>query len=166
MMSDRSMDDGSQESPAIVDLRERLLSALDGEDRFETFVSRAGVFLDLDPAATRAVLTIAAAGPSEADRVFPGVFVRSVATGPERGEAKGSVLWLEPGATIPEHRHQGDEWGLILEGTLEDDLEPPQSVGDYVRKPAGSVHCVRNPGRQRTVVLLLVEIGYEWLGAS
>lgn len=33
---------------------------------------------------------------------------------------KGSFLYIEPGANIPEHTHKGNELTLLLEGTFED----------------------------------------------
>jgi anti-sigma factor ChrR (cupin superfamily) len=49
-----------------------------------------------------------------------------------------------PGAVIPKHVQGGVEWGLVLEGTMEDE-EGVVSAGNFVYRPAGSRHSVRMP---------------------
>lgn len=53
-------------------------------------------------------------------KLRPGIFAREVWSDPA-GERKALVVRYEPGATIPRHRHVGDEFVYVLSGTLGDE---------------------------------------------
>lgn len=48
---------------------------------------------------------------------------------------------FEPGATLPRHRHNGDELILVLEGAVEDEAGPV-TAGNMNHRPNGCVHTV------------------------
>jgi anti-sigma factor ChrR (cupin superfamily) len=60
------------------------------------------------------------------------------------GAARALLVRYEPGATIPRHRHLGDEQIFVLEGSLSDETGTC-SAGNYARRPPGLVHTVTSP---------------------
>jgi len=64
---------------------------------------------------------------------------------------------FEPGASIGKHTHPGEEFGYVLEGTLELEVtgKPNATLkaGDAFFVPPGTVHAARNPGSGPTKVL-------------
>jgi anti-sigma factor ChrR (cupin superfamily) len=59
----------------------------------------------------------------------------------EDGGAKAILMRYAPGATIPRHRHLGDEHVYVLEGSVSDDTGTC-TAGNYARRPPGCVHSV------------------------
>ena len=70
----------------------------------------------------------------------PGVFWKTLW---EDGDHKAILMRYEPGATIPRHRHLGDEQIFVLEGEVADDTGTC-TAGNYARRPPGCVHTVRS----------------------
>lgn len=70
----------------------------------------------------------------------PGVFWKLLWEDPD-GRHKAILVRYEPGATIPRHRHLGDEQIFVLEGSVADDTGVC-TVGNYARRPPGCVHAV------------------------
>jgi anti-sigma factor ChrR (cupin superfamily) len=68
----------------------------------------------------------------------PGVFWKTLW---EDGPHKAILMRYEPGATIPRHRHLGDEQIYVLEGSVADDTGTC-TAGNYARRPPGCVHTV------------------------
>ena len=64
---------------------------------------------------------------------------------------------FDPGGAIGRHTHPGEELSVVLEGTLqlEVDGQPPRTVktGQSFFIPAGVVHAGKNIGKGRAVVL-------------
>jgi len=62
-----------------------------------------------------------------------------------------------PGASSGRHFHPGEEFGYVLEGTLEltVDGKPPQRLkaGDIIYMPAGTIHDAKNVGTGTLKVL-------------
>ncbi len=73
----------------------------------------------------------------------PGVFWKVLWEDPD-GQRKAVLIRYEPGATIPRHRHIGDEQIFILEGSVADDTGVC-TAGNYARRPPGCVHTVVSP---------------------
>ena len=72
----------------------------------------------------------------------PGVFWKTVWEDPD-GRRKAILMRYAPGATIPRHRHLGDEQIYVLEGSVADDTGVC-TAGNYARRPPGCVHSVRS----------------------
>ncbi len=72
----------------------------------------------------------------------PGVFWKMLWEDPD-GLHKAILMRYEPGATIPRHRHVGDEQIFVLEGSVADDTGTCRA-GHYARRPPGCVHTVRS----------------------
>ena len=64
---------------------------------------------------------------------------------------------FDPGAAIGKHTHPGEEFGYLLEGTLELQVEgaPTRTLkaGDTFFVPAGTVHAARDTGAKGAKVL-------------
>lgn len=69
-----------------------------------------------------------------------GVHFRLLFQDPESGYRVGLIRY-EPGATVPLHRHAGDEHLYVLSGSQQDErgLYP---AGSYIYNPEGSEHSV------------------------
>ncbi len=59
----------------------------------------------------------------------------------EEGERRAVLMRYEAGASIPRHRHLGDEQIFVLEGSVTDDTGTC-TAGNYARRPPGCVHAV------------------------
>jgi anti-sigma factor ChrR (cupin superfamily) len=59
----------------------------------------------------------------------------------EEGDRRTVLMRYAPGATIPRHRHLGDEQIWVLEGSVTDDTGTC-TAGNYARRPPGCVHTV------------------------
>ena len=70
----------------------------------------------------------------------PGVFWKFLWEDPD-GRHKAILMRYEPGATIPRHRHVGDEQIYVLDGSVTDDAGTCRA-GNYARRPPGCVHTV------------------------
>lgn len=72
---------------------------------------------------------------------------------------------FQPGAASGRHTHPGEEFGYVLEGTLEltIDGKAPQRLkaGDVIFMPAGAVHNAKNigTGPLRVVSTYVLEVG-------
>lgn len=73
----------------------------------------------------------------------PGVHWKVLWEDAARG-ARAILIRYEPGATIPRHRHLGDEQIFVLEGSVADDTGAC-TAGNYARRPPGCVHSVVSP---------------------
>jgi anti-sigma factor ChrR (cupin superfamily) len=61
----------------------------------------------------------------------------------EDGDRRAVLVRYTAGATIPRHRHLGDEQIFVLEGSVTDDTGTCMA-GNYARRPPGCVHTVRS----------------------
>jgi anti-sigma factor ChrR (cupin superfamily) len=76
----------------------------------------------------------------------------------EEGDRKALLVRYAAGATIPRHRHLGDEHIFVLEGSVADDTGTCRA-GDYARRPPGCVHTVSS--REGALVLAVLGGGTE-----
>jgi len=73
----------------------------------------------------------------------PGVFWKVLWENPD-GTHRALLVRIEPGTTIPRHRHLGEEQIFVLEGSVVDDAGTC-TAGNYARRPPGCVHTVTSP---------------------
>lgn len=85
----------------------------------------------------------------------PGVFWKILW---EEGDRRAVLMRYQPGATIPRHRHLGDEQIWVLEGSVTDDTGTCVK-GNYARRPPGCVHTVQS--RDGALVLAIMSGGTE-----
>ena len=76
----------------------------------------------------------------------------------EDGDRKAVLMRYDPGATIPRHRHLGDEQIFVLDGSVSDDTGTCIK-GNYARRPPGCVHTVTS--RDGALVLAIMTGGTE-----
>ena len=76
----------------------------------------------------------------------------------EEGERRAVLMRYAPGASIPRHRHLGDEQIFVLEGSVTDDTGTC-TRGNYARRPPGCVHSVVS--HDGALVLALMTGGTE-----
>jgi quercetin dioxygenase-like cupin family protein len=130
-------------------LRARVLASARPETRFAGFEARLAALLDLPPEAVRALTArIAAAGddPWVDDRV-PGVRLLHFAGGPRHAAAHCGIVHVAPGVRYPAHRHEGEEWCLVLAGAAEEEGTGRRlAAGDLDVQPPGSAHAYRAAG--------------------
>jgi quercetin dioxygenase-like cupin family protein len=74
------------------------------------------------------------------------------------------TLSLPPGSNAPPHRHTGPVFAYVLEGEIENQVEPdpPRRYrpGDSFYEPPMHIHrMLRNLSRTRTAKLLICEVG-------
>lgn len=74
------------------------------------------------------------------------------------------TLSVAPGAISPPHEHTGPVFAYILEGEIENQVEPnpPKTykAGDYFYEPPMHVHkMLRNLSKTKTATLLIFQVG-------
>ena len=73
-------------------------------------------------------------------------------------ERRALLVRYAPGATIPRHRHLGDEQIFVLEGSVSDDTGTC-TTGNCARRPPGCIHTVTS--RDGALVLAVMSAGTE-----
>lgn len=74
---------------------------------------------------------------------FPGIEIKVLMQNQDTGLLT-ALTRFAPGAKLPLHEHTDVEQSFVLEGSLVDD-EGTASAGNYVWRPAGSVHEAHAP---------------------
>jgi anti-sigma factor ChrR (cupin superfamily) len=74
---------------------------------------------------------------------FPGIDIKVLMEDKDTG-LMTSLTRMAPGAVLPLHEHTGIEQTYVLEGRLVDE-EGEVKAGEYVWRPAGSVHIATAP---------------------
>ena len=128
------------------DVRTRLFAALQPQTRFTSFVDRVAEFFDLGVERARELLDSISAVPNtpwEASPV-PGTSLLHLDGGPRVAEAVNcGLVHIAAGSGFPRHRHIGDEWSLVLQGSSQEDNGHVSQPGDLLHKEADSEHAFR-----------------------
>lgn len=96
------------------------------------------------PAVARGERLIADGGATRAwAPLRPGIEIR-VLQESDDGAERIALLRYRPGATVPRHRHLGEEHIYVLEGAQQDEAGR-YPAGSYIRNSAGSAHSVASP---------------------
>lgn len=74
---------------------------------------------------------------------FPGIEIKVLVEDKETG-LMTSLTRMAPGSVLPPHEHTAIEQTWVLEGRLVDD-EGEVKAGEYVWRPAGSIHTAKAP---------------------
>jgi quercetin dioxygenase-like cupin family protein len=146
-------------------LRETLLATVSDERRYEGFVDRLATFLDFDPERTRSLLGRLRSGVDdtwEEGRV-EGVRLFHFDGGPRVASAHCGLVRVDPGVTYPLHRHQGDEWAFVLQGTAREDDGRVLAPGDLLHNLPGSRHAFTAEGPEPFVFVVVLHAGIEHL---
>lgn len=128
------------------DVKTRLFASFQAQTRFAGFVDRVAEFFDLGAQRARELLDSISALPNppwEASPV-PGTSLLHFDGGPRVAEAVNcGLVHIAPGGGFPKHRHIGDEWALILQGSSQEDSGAVSQPGDLLHKEADSEHAFR-----------------------
>jgi anti-sigma factor ChrR (cupin superfamily) len=76
----------------------------------------------------------------------------------EDGDRRAVLMRYAPGASIPRHRHLGEEHVYVLEGSIADDAGTC-TTGNFVHRPPGCVHAVTS--YEGALVLAVMSGGTE-----
>lgn len=93
------------------------------------------------------------------DEVIPGVKMHTVKEDAERG-IRTVLVWAQPGARYPTHRHLGDEEILVLKGRLRDH-RGVYGPGDICRSRTGFVHSEEVLSGEDCICYVVYHGGHE-----
>ena len=126
----------------------------------------AGTAVDPDPGLREHVLEMAEAPrlplDLEAyswDEEIPGIKMHTLKDDPEGG-MRAVLVWARPGASVPPHRHLGDEEILVLQGALKDH-RGVYGPGDICRSRAGFVHSEEVFSTEDCICYVVYHGGHE-----
>ena len=74
---------------------------------------------------------------------FPGIKIKMLWQD-DASDSFTAMFRVEPGATLPRHRHTGVEQTFVLEGSLVDE-DGACTAGNFVWRRPGSVHSAHSP---------------------
>ena len=141
--------------------KRRLLSALDGPDRFRPFFAVLKQRFDLDEGTLRSLLAKLDDPGVWLNPPFPDVTYFNFTPGPGAGAAEGGFVRVRANCAFPPHRHADREVAVVLQGTL---LEGDRvgHPGDIVEMKAGSTHAfAAGPGRDLIVMVVHSGISFD-----
>lgn len=162
-MSDETFDErvleflagGLRPVSAPQSLRERLMGAAGGGNRFMPFLDRMMALFDLpEPQAEGHLHSVD--DDSMWEDMLPGVRFRDFDGGPALGDAHGGLVRLQPGEVFPHHSHVGEERVLVLQGELVDDQGQRYRAGDQVVSADGTSHELRAVGDHEAIYAAVV----------
>lgn len=113
-------------------------------------------------------LVDAQAPPAESQMHMRGTPVKTLMQEPlgdiPNPEVSVITLTVGPGAVSPPHEHIGPVFAYILEGEIENQVDPNPAktykVGDYFYEPAMHVHrALRNLSKTKSAKLLIFQVG-------
>jgi quercetin dioxygenase-like cupin family protein len=130
------------------DLRSRLLASVDPASLLAGFAPRLATFFDLPQDRAGAILRDAAdvQGAVWVGTPLAGVRLQHFDGGPRFAGKDCGLVYLAPGTAFPAHGHEGDEWNLMLSGTIEEDSGERWEAGDFVIRTDGTRHSFRAVG--------------------
>jgi hypothetical protein len=123
-------------------------------------------FLGIEEARAQELLPILAVAPGLpwTPSGLPGLHVYPL-TGPGVGGATCLLVYLAPGYELPLHRHQGEEWTLLLQGWVQEDNGHCWGPGDRLHRAPGSVHAFTTLAATPCLCAVANEGGVEFVGA-
>jgi anti-sigma factor ChrR (cupin superfamily) len=147
-------------------LRRHVLAALDPTSRFEGFVERLRVFFDLPEERIRSLLAAIDAAPEApwSASGIPHTLILRLPGGPRVAAASDcGIVHMAPGAIFPPHRHRGDEWAFILQGSAAEPTGRSMAAGDIVHMAAGTTHTFRITSEVPCIFAVVLYAGLEFL---
>ncbi|MGF1468523.1 MAG: cupin domain-containing protein [Sandaracinaceae bacterium] len=107
--------------PPTPALRDRILASAAATHRFADLADRIARDVDLDRAATDALLLTIDDPGRWAESLVPGVSLLHFEGGPRTADAITGFIRIDPDASFPVHAHLGDEVTLLVQGELRDE---------------------------------------------
>jgi hypothetical protein len=123
-------------------VRTRLLDAVSGVNRFESFFQEIARLCDLSVNAVRNLLARIDNATAWERGPFPFVRLIHFQAGPSLSTADTGLVRTSAGATFPRHRHIGEEITFVLEGSLWDNGRQ-YLPGEIIQYDTDSVHEYR-----------------------
>lgn len=139
--------------------RQRLEHSVGRLERFSQFVPAVGRVLDVDGATARRALHEFYDGQFAFP--LPGVAFRKAPVGASKAGAFAVLARLEPGVSLPRHRHLGEETTIVLAGGL---IEGAASYGpgELLRADEGTSHEVTAAAGEECCCVVVVQGGVSW----
>lgn len=127
-------------TPASAVARQRLVAEASARPmRYEPFLPRLSQIMDLSADRVRDALAKTTETEGWFD-VADGVRMFRFSGGPELGGGDCALVWMQPGARFPKHRHIGTERALCLEGEFQDSRGRVYGRGDSETLDPGTEH--------------------------
>jgi quercetin dioxygenase-like cupin family protein len=143
-------------------LRARLLASMSAPTRYEGFAARTARLFDMGIDAVRELFTkIAGVAQEPWYEAGGGTRLMDFTAGPALADAHCGLVHIPPGGTFAYHRHNGEETGVLLQGTLEDSHGSIWYPGDVLSAPAGTEHALHNPGSEPAIFVAGVHGGIQ-----
>lgn len=129
-------------APARGGLRARLLASVDHLERLSSFAPRLGELLEI-PANDARLALHAFERPEEMPPArIPGMRCVPLPLGPRVSRGSAILAAFDPGASVPPHRHLGEEHVLVFQGAFEADDGRVIRAGEELRSTPGSSHAI------------------------
>ena len=145
--------------PRGLALRQRLLTSLETESRFEGCVERLAACLQSSEAMARTVIAEIDREAGWVDKGIPGHRVKAVQGGALAESDSIGLVRIEPGYAYPPHHHAEAELAFCMQGRADLLDGPLLHPGDYWVVPARTLHGCRSIGEQDCIVLLRRQTG-------
>ena len=81
----------------------------------------------------------------------------------EQNGGKVYLVEMDPGSSVARHRHLGEEYTLVLKGTVSAEGEVPIPAGSLVLRSSGSVHKPEATGDELCAMLVIMTGGVEYV---
>jgi len=147
-------------------LRDRVLNAARRETRFVGFTERLCDFFNLQRETVErhiSSLDHVSAKTWQID-AFPGTHLYHLDGGPLiQANADCGLVYVESGQKIAAHRHLGEEHSLILQGQLKENNDTIYYPGDYMHRPAESVHALQSVGNEPLIFAAILIEGLKFI---
>lgn len=155
VIGDASLVAGDSGAPEAIrqQVKDRQLG-IAGSDNPQGLTRRLACLFDLESKRILELLAMAV-GPAAANWLptqLPRVQRLPFAGGTVVADADCSLLRLRPAARFAEHRHLGDEWAMVLQGSIAETGGRQFDVGDIAFSASGSRHALEVNGKTAVVL--------------
>jgi putative transcriptional regulator len=148
---------------SVVEEQERRAGRRAEPARFSAFVDQVARFFDVTSGRARALLALLDEPAAWTPGPGRGIQLMHIQAGARFAAADAGFVRMAPGARFPQHRHVGDELGLVLEGGLIDEDGTVARAGETHDREAGSAHHFIALPDEGCVFAAVVEDGIEIL---
>lgn len=92
-----------------------------------------------------------------------GVYLFHLEGGAAVKNADCGLVYLEPGTNFPAHKHLGDEWALLLKGSIVEEDGSEHTMGDICFSPASSEHTFHTLDNESAMLAVVSYSGIEFI---
>ena len=145
-------------------VRTKLLASLQPQTRFAGMLDRVARFFDVGIEQAQSWLDTVSTVPTtpwEAGPI-PGISLLHLDGGPRVADAVNcGIVHLTPESSFPFHRHIGDEWSLIIQGSFQEPDGTLAQPGDLLHRAQDSAHEFRAASDEPLVFAVVLYGGFE-----